>query len=180
MSRADKLSDISTSPPAELVVFDERSEAATDWQPIGDPIMGGCSEGKLVVSSDGFAEFRGTVRADNGGGFASIKRDLPVPVDASGFEGIELLAKGDGRTYKIGLRNTTNRNRVVFQQSFAPEANVWTRIRLPFGQFVPTWRGRVVPDAEPLNCSELASLSVFVSGGQYGDFQLGMKNWVLY
>ena len=100
--------------------------------------------------------------------------------DASGFQGVEFLAKGDGRTYKIGLRNSTNRNSVVYQQAFTPEKGVWVHIRLSFDDFVPTWRGRIVSDAPPLDPTQLASLSVFVSGGQYGDFCLRMKSWLLY
>jgi len=142
--------------------------------------MGGRSEGCVSISEEGVGDFEGTVRADNGGGFASVKRDLPMPFNASGFQGIAFLAWGDGRTYKIGLRNSTNRNRVVYQQAFTPEAGAWTLIRLSFDDFVPTWRGRTVSDAPPLDSAQLASLSVFVSGGQFGDFCLRMKSWFLY
>ena len=179
MSRSEAFSGNKAKPANLLVVF-EGAESASAWQPIGDPIMGGRSEGCVSVSEDGVGDFHGTVRADNGGGFASIKRDLPTPINASVFQGIEFLAWGDGRTYKIGLRNSTNRNRVVYQQAFTPEIGAWTPIRLSFDDFVPTWRGRTVSDAEPLDRSQLASLSVFVSGGQYGDFCLRMQSWFLY
>jgi hypothetical protein len=33
-----------------------------------------------------------------------------------------------------------------------------TLVRLPFRDFVPIWRGRIVSDAAPLDCSQLASL----------------------
>jgi len=166
--------------PAKLLVAFEEAEGASAWQSIGDPIMGGQSEGRVSVSEGDVGEFHGTVRADNGGGFASVKRDLPAPVNASGFEGIEFLARGNGRTYKVGLRNSTNRNRVVYQQAFTPEPGTWTLVRLSFRDFVPTWRGRIVSDAAPLDSSRLASLSVFVSGGQYGNFCLRMQSWFLY
>jgi len=104
MPRPTSLSEGKTSNPQEVVTFTQRADGSSDWHAIGDPIMDGCSEGELWIMEEGVGEFRGTVRSDNGGGFASIKRDLPLPVDASGFEGVELLAKGDGRTYKIGLR----------------------------------------------------------------------------
>ncbi|MGM0952174.1 MAG: CIA30 family protein [Pseudomonadota bacterium] len=179
MSRSEAPAGTKANPDNLLVAFEGTDKAAA-WQPIGDPIMGGQSEGRVSISEGGVGEFHGTVRADNGGGFASVKRDLPAPVNASGFEGIEFLARGDGRTYKVGLRNSTNRNRVVYQQAFTPEQGTWTLVRLSFRDFVPTWRGRIVSDAAPLNSSQLASLSVFVSGGQYGDFCLRMQSWFLY
>ena len=179
---ADELVDqLKTLPPERpvLVAF-EQPGCGAEWQSIGDPVMGGQSEGVMTLSNQGWGEFHGTVRADNGGGFASVKLDLSTPVDASGYQGIELLAWGDGRTYKLGLRNGVNRNRVVYQQPFTPESGQWTTVRLPFKEFVPTWRGRLVPDTEPLDPSRIASLSIFVSGGQFGDFQLRMHHWFLY
>ncbi|MCR8915661.1 CIA30 family protein [Marinobacter panjinensis] len=150
------------------------------WQPLGDRVMGGQSDGTVVRSEDGVGIFHGIVRLDNGGGFASVKADLPEPFDASQYTGIELLALGDGKTYKIGLRNSTDRRSIVYQQSFTPETGKWTRIRLPFSDFVPTWRGRTVPEAEPLKTSQLASVSLFVSGRQAGEFELSMQDWTPY
>ncbi len=162
-----------------LVVFD-RQRDALNWQSLGDRVMGGQSDGAVVQSDERYGYFSGTVRLDNGGGFASAKGDLPEALDASGFTGIELLARGDGKTYKIGLRTSTDRRSIVYQHSFTPDTEGWSRIRLPFNDFIPTWRGQTVTDAEPLNTGHLASVSLFVSGRQAGEFHLKMQNWVLF
>jgi hypothetical protein len=141
--------------------------------------MGGQSDGTVDRVEDGIGVFHGTVRLDNGGGFASVKADFPEPVDATGFAGIELLALGDGKTYKIGLRNSTDRRSIVYQHGFNPDTADWSRIRLPFSDFIPTWRGKTVTDAEPLDLAHLASVSLFVSGRQAGEFQLKMQDWRL-
>jgi hypothetical protein len=138
--------------------------------------MGGQSDGTVDRVEDGIGVFHGTVRLDNGGGFASVKADFPEPVDATGFAGIELLALGDGKTYKIGLRNSTDRRSIVYQHGFNPDTADWSRIRLPFSDFIPTWRGKTVTDAEPLDLAHLASVSLFVSGRQAGEFQLKMQD----
>jgi hypothetical protein len=44
----------------------------------------------------------------------------------------------------------------------------------------PTWRGKTLTDVEPLDVSCLASVSLFVSGRQVGDFQLKMLDWAMY
>lgn len=162
-----------------LVTFDTRGERL-EWDSLGDQVMGGQSDGALVHSAEGVGLFQGTVRLDNGGGFASVKADLPEPVDASQWTGIELLAKGDGKTYKIGLRNSTNRRTIVYQHAFTPGTEEWSRIRLPFSEFIPTWRGKTLTDEVALNLSHLASVSLFVSGRQVGEFQLKMQDWALY
>lgn len=162
-----------------LVTFDTKGERL-EWDSLGDQVMGGQSDGALVHSAEGVGLFQGTVRLDNGGGFASVKADLPEPVDASQWTGIELLAKGDGKTYKIGLRNSTSRRTIVYQHAFTPGTEEWGRIRLPFSEFIPTWRGKTLTDEVALNLSHLALVSLFVSGRQVGEFQLKMQDWALY
>jgi len=161
-----------------LVTFDTQGEPR-EWNSLGDQVMGGQSDGRLVSSAEGVGLFHGTVRLDNGGGFASVKANLLEAFDASQYTGIELLALGDGKTYKIGIRNSTNRSSIVYQHAFTPDTEDWSRIRLPFSEFIPTWRGKTVTDAEPLNLAHLASVSLFVSGRQAGEFQLRMQDWRL-
>ncbi|MGC8118857.1 CIA30 family protein [Marinobacter sp. VGCF2001] len=161
-----------------LVSFDSRDERL-EWSSLGDQVMGGQSDGRLTHSKEGSGLFHGTVRLDNGGGFASVKADLPEAFDASNYTGIELLALGDGKTYKIGLRNSTSRRSIVYQHTFTPDTKDWSLIRLPFSDFTPTWRGKTVTDAEPLNLAHLASVSLFVSGRQAGEFRLKIQDWGL-
>jgi hypothetical protein len=144
-----------------LVTFDTKGQRL-EWNSLGDQVMGGQSDGELIHSDEGIGLFHGIVRLDND------------------FTGIELLAKGDGKTYKIGLRNSTSRRSIVYQHAFTPGTEDWSRIRLPFSEFIPTWRGKTLSDEAALNLSYLASVSLFVSGRQVGEFQLKMQDWVLY
>jgi hypothetical protein len=164
--------------PCKLIQFHQNNDL--HWHPLGDRIMGGQSDGELLCHDEGIGLFHGTVRLDNGGGFASVKADLPEPVDASQFSGIELLALGDGRTYKIGLRNSPDRRSIVYQHAFTPDTDEWGRIRLPFSDFIPTWRGKTLSDVDPLDASQIASVGLFVSERQAGEFKLKMKDWVLF
>ena len=54
-----------------LVTFDTQAEPL-EWNSLGDQVMGGQSDGKLVNSAEGVGLFHGTVRLDNGGGFACL------------------------------------------------------------------------------------------------------------
>jgi len=58
-----------------LISFSEDNDAP-QWQSIGDPVMGGRSEGRVATNA-GQGCFSGTVRPDNGGGFASAKGQWP-------------------------------------------------------------------------------------------------------
>ncbi|HEY9118219.1 MAG TPA: CIA30 family protein [Marinobacter sp.] len=164
--------------PPTLVSFNPNL-GQLSWLPLGDRVMGGQSEGTITHSEDGIGAFHGLVRLDNGGGFSSVKADLPKPFDAAHYTGIRLLALGDDKTYKIGLRNSTDRRSIVYQHAFTPDTEDWSRIQLPFSDFVPTWRGKTITDAEPLDLEHLASVSLFVSGRQVGEFRLRMQDWRL-
>lgn len=146
--------------------------AELEWVSLGDPVMGGHSEGSATQTGSGALCFEGVVRLDNGGGFASVKADLNDTWDLSGFEGIQLRVKGDGRFYKLGLRLTTNRNSPVYQHRFATEADQWQTVTLAFRDFEASLRGKKRPDAPPLDPASIRSLSLFVSERQAGAFRL--------
>ncbi len=63
--------------PNDLVRFHQNPDL--HWQPLGDRVMGGESDGALVHPTEGVGLFHGTVRPDNGGGFASVKADGAQP-----------------------------------------------------------------------------------------------------
>ena len=143
-----------------------------EWVSLGDPVMGGCSEGSATPDEDGSLCFEGVVRLDNGGGFASVKADLDTPLDLSGWKGIQLRVKGDGRHYKLGLRLSTNRNSPVYQHRVATEAGQWQTLHLAFRDFEASLRGKKRPEAPPLDPTSIWSLSLFVSERQAGAFRL--------
>ncbi|MCP1673815.1 hypothetical protein J2T57_000914 [Natronocella acetinitrilica] len=141
------------------------------WQSIGDPVMGGQSVGVMDELDASTSVFHGTVSLANGGGFASVKTDIPV-TDLSHFNAIRLAVRGDGKDYKLGLRISHDRNAPVYQHAFATQAGQQQTIELPFTGFVPRLRGRTLVNAPALDTSRIASVSLFISGGQQGPFAL--------
>ena len=141
------------------------------WVSVGDPVMGGQSTGAVEPLDAKSSVFRGEVSLANGGGFASVKCDVPT-LDLSGHDGVVLDVRGDGKEYKLGLRMTWDRNAPVYQHAFATTADCREPIMLPFAGFVPSFRGRTLPDAPALDPARIASLSLFISGKQAGPFAL--------
>ncbi len=166
-----------TSTTARVAKFGTQS--GLSWQSIGDPIMGGCSQGALEAVDDETGAFIGQVSLANGGGFASVKADLAT-LDLSGYHGLRLDVQGDGHTYKLGLRTSHDRKDPVYQQAFDTHASEWQILHLPFDGFVATQRGRLLPDAPPLKRSHIASLSLFISNRQAGPFRLLLREIAAY
>lgn len=161
--------------PITLVRFGTQADQ-TVWQSLGAPVMGGCSQGWVEPVDADTSAFTGIVRLENGGGFASVKADLPQPLDLSAYTGLWVHARGDGQRYKLGVRTRIARDAPVHQAPLTPQAGDWERLHLPWDAFTPTRRGRVlsVDEAGVLDGSAAASLSLFIFGGQAGPFRLDL------
>lgn len=163
-----------TSLSCYMILFDFADEPQVQqWHTENDVVMGGVSSSRVTYVSEkdgqkGLARFSGHVSLENDGGFAQILYDEKT-FDLSGFEGIELHVRGDGRTYQLRLE--TNAGRVAYAQSFMAK-DEWQRVRLPFANFKATFHGEDVPDAPELNLASIRTVGFLIGNGQEVDFAL--------
>lgn len=146
------------------------------WQIVNDDVMGGVSTSRFEVLTNGVAVFSGVVSLENNGGFASL-RSSPMRQDLTGTDAFVLRVRGDGRRYKFTVRTETGFNAPNYQADFTPKPGEWEELRLPFKDFVPTFRGRVLTAMPPLNPSKTASLGILISDNQAGPFRLELS-WI--
>lgn len=157
----------------KLIDFSAR-ESIERWSPINDAVMGGISESRLHFDPAGHAVFSGNVSFANNGGFASV-RCIPTPLGAPGVTAFLLEVMGDGKQYKFNLRTDDTFDGVNYQCRFQPTAGIWTTCRLPSADFLPTWRGKPVPDAPPFNPAHLRQVGFMIAGRQEGGFSLAIR-----
>jgi monofunctional biosynthetic peptidoglycan transglycosylase len=164
---------------AVMVLFDFGTEGhAAEWAAINDVVMGGVSTGKLRPTSQGTAVFTGRLSLENNGGFASV-RSHARQRDLSAYQGIALRVRGDGGRYKLNIKTDSRFDGLQYRHSFETTADEWQTVFLPFGEFVPTFRGRIVPDAPPMDLSRITSLGLMISDKQAGPFRLEVESiWV--
>ncbi len=160
-----------TEEPPAVVSF---GEGAPKWFGIGDAVMGGVSTGAMEIA-DGIGVFRGTLSLERGGGFASVRSE-EGRFDLSGFDGLLVRARGDGKRYGLRLRTAPGFDGVNYQADFRPEAGAWVDFRLTFREFLPVFRGRPVPDCPPFDPAGVRSFGLIVAGRQAGPFRLEIKS----
>ncbi len=154
------------------IVFDfSDPQQAALWLSMNDVVMGGVSTGGLAQHSDGSALFSGVVSLDQGGGFSSV-RTPPAEYNLSSFHGLALVARGDGKTYKVNLTTTESFSDVLFQARFETLPDQWIAVEIPFQEFLPTFRGRTLPDHPPLNSGCIRTFGLMISEKQAGEFSL--------
>lgn len=131
------------------MLFDfNRAGDVSKFSPLDDVIMGGRSQSALRQISVGgrssrVGVFSGVVTTENNGGFCQIRAANLGGINLTGYDGLELRVRGDGKRYKINLKNSMEPE-FVFQVSFdTVKSTEWQTIRLPFETFLPSRRGNL-------------------------------------
>ena len=157
-----------------LSLFDTPA-SVEPWAPIDDRVMGGVSRSRLRFDPAGHAWFEGEVSLAQGGGFASV-RSQPGALGAPGASACVIEVFGDGKAYKLSLFTSDAFDGLSYQSPFRPEADAWATIRLPLAEFRPSFRGRAVPGAPPLDPARLRQLGLTIAERQAGPFALALRS----
>ena len=161
---------------SDKILFDFATATnSSAWQIVNDDVMGGVSTSRFEVFTNG-AVFSGAVSLENNGGFASV-RSSPVRRNLIGFDAFVIRVRGDGHRYKFTVRTETGFGTPMYQCAFTTKRGEWEEHRLPFKDFVPTFRGRVITDVPPLNPAQVSSLGFLISDKQDGAFKLELA-WI--
>jgi len=139
-----------------------------DCKIVNDAVMGGVSQSSLRQDLHGLF-FEGLVSLENNGGFASMRSSVRFP---QGTQLIELLAKGDGKRYKLVLR-TELAPRVTYAAEFIAEPT-WQTYRFNLSQFKASFRGQAV-NAPTLSFSDVIEFGILISNNQAGSFSIHLK-----
>ena len=163
------------------IVGDFRIDATTtlddnapkqNWIVVNDNVMGGRSEGGFSFKKKCLL-FSGNTNT-NGGGFSSI-RTKPSDFGLGEKEGLHIRFKGDGRTFKLGVR--LEGKSVSYRSNFTT-GNGWQEAKVPFDNMDVTWRGRPLSKAEhPLLKSKIRSIEFMIYDKKDGPFKL-LVDWI--
>ena len=157
-----------------IVQFDE--SATSRWAIVNDDVMGGRSTSEMEVTSEGTGLFTGFVSLENNGGFASTRADLG-PLDLSGFLGVRVRVRGDGRRYQFRFRTDDSSDWVAYRALFETRLGKWVEVELPFQAFEPSFRGRRPQGVAPLDPARIRQLGFLIADKKEGPFRLEVA-WV--
>jgi len=153
------------------LTFDSPNEQPR-WYAVDDGVMGGVSQSTFSVT-DNEGHFHGEVSLENGGGFASVRREPngfePTLADA---HGIALTVRGDGRTYQLRLKSTSLGNASAYRVKFTPSQDAWETLHFSWDAFEAVRRGTVLSDAPAVTPSEIHQLGFLIADRTAGSFRL--------
>ena len=164
-----QMSDLSS----KILVFSfEEENIEKKWMVVNDNVMGGRSKGGFEFKNEKLI-FSGSTNT-NGGGFSSI-RTIPIDFYFKDKKGLHIRYKGDGRTYKLGVR--MDGKSVSYRTNFTT-GNGWQEAKIPFDNMDVSWRGRPLSKAEhPLLTSKIRSIEFMIYDKQDGPFKLQV-DWI--
>ncbi len=170
---------IAVGAPALRPLFDPADPGEPSrWIAVHDTVMGGRSQGGLWAG-DGCLVFAGEMSLENNGGFASV-RTGPRALELAGAEGLEIRVRGDGRRYQLRLRQDDRFDGVAWAAEFATEPGRWLTVRVPLADFRPTWRGRAVAGAGPVDPARVRQFGVMIADKAAGPFRLELAQVAAY
>ena len=162
--------------PIKLLLDFEDTDKSGRWMVVNDDVMGGVSRSNVKLHSDGYLLFGGEVSTNYGGGFASVRTDYKN-WEIEKYEGFILRVKGDGKTYQFRCRLGNNINQIAYRHYFQADNEDWQEILLPFKEFLPTYRGRVLTNIPQLDPKEIKQFGFMISDKQVGKFHLKI-DWI--
>ena len=172
--------------PNLLFDFAQQADIA-QFAAMDDRVMGGTSESGMV-SLRGHAAFLGRLECE-GGGFASVRADARGRWSLANSRGVRIRCRGDGHVFKLTVRMDGSRlDTVGYQCDFSPPngGDGWADVDIEWQRCTPSWRGRIVPNAERLVGERICSFGLMISrwddhgvplpGAGSGPFQLDIRS----
>ena len=153
----------------------QQPDDATNWSVINDVVMGGVSNSSFTVTKPGTAVFSGVVSLENNGGFASANMK-PAQFDLSDCDGIRFRVKGDGKSYKITLKNEGAFNGFSYRFEFSTKNGEWLTLDAPFSSFIPKFMGQTT-SAPPVDKAKIKTFGFLIADKQDGPFRLEI-DWI--
>lgn len=170
--KSDKIKSFDDMEPLPLIFDFSADDIHQKWIVVNDNVMGGRSKGGFEFKNEKLV-FSGSTNT-NGGGFSSI-RTIPIEFYFNDKTGLHIRYKGDGRTYKLGVR--MEGKSVSYRTNF-DTGNGWQEARIPFDNMDVSWRGRPLSKAEhPLLTSKIRSIEFMIYDKQDGPFKLQV-DWI--
>jgi len=171
-AKPEKIMSYDDMEPLPLIFDFTEEDIEGKWIVVNDNVMGGRSEGGYSFRKNRLI-FSGNTNT-NGGGFSSIRTN-PTNFYLGDRTGLHIRFKGDGRTYKLGVR--IEGKSVSYRSNFT-SGNGWQEVRVPFNEMDVSWRGRPLSKEEhPLIKSKIRSIEFMIYDKQDGPFKLQV-DWI--
>jgi hypothetical protein len=154
---------------AQLLDFTNPRTVNEMWV-VNDGVMGGLSQSRVSHDSEGVL-IEGILSLDNGGGFASVRSAIVLPV---GTTALNVTIRGDEKLYKLVLRTDDSPRSPLYQAEFLATRE-WKTHRFVPSDFKASFRGRPIV-APVLDFFSAREIGILIANQQSGAFRLQLNS----
>jgi hypothetical protein len=151
------------------------------WFPLTDQIRFGEKGSTAFMSVDwekATGSFFGELKINDGAGFASYRNIDKV--DLSDYNTLEIPVKGDGRKYKVILKDQQAMQSLIdytYQAEFTTSKNELKQVGLNLEDFKPVYRGQVDNSLPELNKAQIEEMGLQINDKIQGPYSLEFGEW---
>ena len=152
----------------EDLSFPFNADSGRYWQYVSDRVMGGVSDGKVILEQDGemyYVRLTGNVSTRNNGGFIQLRSGISFAnseKDGKNLQGVRLNVRGNGETYDIHIITNDMAYYGDFYSATFQADSDWKMIDLPFNTFE-----RKRYNASKLDAKNIRSLAIAAYGRNF-------------
>eukprot|EP01128_Nolandella_sp_AFSM9_P011880 TRINITY_DN8783_c0_g1_i1.p1 TRINITY_DN8783_c0_g1~~TRINITY_DN8783_c0_g1_i1.p1 ORF type:complete len:226 (-),score=49.33 TRINITY_DN8783_c0_g1_i1:161-838(-) len=107
-----------------------------------------------------------------------ISPQYNIRLDLARYQALELRLKSDGRVYVMQIKTDSSNPDDLYQAIIPPlPAGEWSRVQIPFQDFILTWRGYVENERPHINLSQIQHVSILMAEREDGPFELQV-DWI--
>lgn len=132
----------------------------TRWRITDDGVMGGKSEGKIILNQDSVL-FTGEVSLENNGGFTSTFH--PITSLATNQKNITIDVQGDGHIYQLRLVTIVDGYRLSYKHEFSTSLNKRQQMTFKLSDFKASFRGRNIANAPKLKSEDIVEVGFLLN-----------------
>lgn len=167
------LAPIAAGNDVRIIASFEEPASTRNWISVNDGVMGGVSTGGFERTVRNTLLFKGFLSLENNGGFASI-RTRPGTIRIAAASGIIVKARGDGRTYWVGLRTDGQSGVSSYRALLPSSSDRFTEVFIPISDFKLQRFGREIP-GRPIDSADITSIGFTIADNKAGAFQLEIE-----
>ncbi len=150
-----------------LFDFSEESDVS-QWHVVNDGVMGGLSEGQLLLNQDGHGIFKGNVSLANNGGFSSLRFQFEAQ-DIRSYEHIIIRLKGDGKRYQFRVKDDQNQRHSYIQ--YFETSGEWQALKLKLTDLYP-WSLGIPLRIPNYNGTSIGEIAFLIGNKKAESFEL--------
>jgi hypothetical protein len=136
------------------------SQGLANWRITNDSVMGGKSQGEIILAQDRVL-FTGNVSRENNGGFTSTFH--PITPLATNQETITIDVQGDGHVYQLRLVTIADGYRLSYKHEFATSIGNRQKMKFALSDFEASFRGRKITNAPELTSEGIVELGFLLN-----------------